>query len=111
MNAVAPALAAVLLATASGAALAHGDNKEKGHDDPSAEVIKEQMPWGIAADPAEATRTIEVSMSDAMRFTPETISVEEGETVRFVVANDGKVMHEFVLGTPESNDEHAALMV
>ena len=111
MNNFAPVFAAALLAIASSAALAHGNNKEKGHDDPSAEVIKEQKPWGIAADPAEATRTIEVSMSDAMRFAPETITVEEGETVRFVLPNEGEVMHEFVLGTTETNDEHAAMMV
>ena len=111
MKILAPAFAAVLLVSASSVVLAHGDDKEKGHDDSEAEVIKEQKPWGIAADPAEATRTVEVSMSDAMRFTPESITVEVGETVRFVVANDGEVMHEFVLGTTESNDEHAAMMV
>ena len=111
MKILAQATAAILLASASSTLFAHGDNKEKGHDDAAAEIVKEQKPWGIAADPAEATRTIEVSMSDAMRFTPESITVEEGETVRFVVANDGEVMHEFVLGTTETNDEHAAMMV
>jgi len=110
MKKLIPMASVILLATLSSMAFAHEGEKEPGHDDPAAELVKEQMPWGIAADPSEATRTIEVSMNDAMRFTPGSITVERGETVRFVVANAGDVMHEFVLGTSASNDEHAALM-
>jgi uncharacterized cupredoxin-like copper-binding protein len=46
-----------------------------------------------------------------MRFTPDRIEVRQGETVKFVVRNSGKVMHEFVIGTKKELDEHAALMV
>ncbi|NCV58626.1 MAG: hypothetical protein EBW47_07525, partial [Betaproteobacteria bacterium] len=53
---------------------------------------------------------IEVQMTDNMRFAPNRIDVKLGETVRFVVVNAGKVMHEFVLGTKRELDEHAALM-
>ena len=49
-------------------------------------------------------------MSDAMRFTPDVIEVKQGETVRFVVKNAGKQMHELVLGTKKEFDEHAAIM-
>jgi uncharacterized cupredoxin-like copper-binding protein len=49
-------------------------------------------------------------MTDDMRFAPDRIEVREGETVRFVHRNDGKVMHEFVIGTRDELDEHAALM-
>ena len=38
-------------------------------------------------------------MADKMRFTPELIEVREGETVKLVDRNGGKVLHEFVLGT------------
>ena len=48
-------------------------------------------------------------MNDSMRFTPASITVAEGETVRLVVKNDGKLMHEFVLGTKEAHEAHAAL--
>ena len=106
----AAALATLLIALPAGTALAHGTKKD-GHEEETAEVVREQKPWGIAASADEADRTIEVAMSDAMRFTPESISVEEGETVRFVVANEGETMHEFVLGTESSNDEHAELML
>ena len=104
-----PAAAAAILVSAflgAGSALAHGEN----HAAKGASV-KEQMPWGIAADPRPGLRTIRVSMSDAMRFSPASIAVREGETVRIIVKNEGKLMHEFVLGTRQTHDEHAALMV
>ncbi len=50
-------------------------------------------------------------MSDSMRFTPDRIEVKQGETVRLLLKNEGKLLHEFVLGTKKELDEHAALMV
>ena len=50
-------------------------------------------------------------MSDDMRFTPASIDVRQGETVKFVVRNEGKVLHEMVIGDKKTLDEHAALMV
>ena len=93
---------------AAAPAWAHGD---KHHSAKSGPVVKEQKPWGIAAEPKEARRTIEIRMTDNMRFAPERIEVREGETVRFVIRNDGKMMHEMVIGTQKELDEHAALMV
>ena len=49
-------------------------------------------------------------MTDAMRFTPASITVKKGETVRFVVKNSGKLKHEMVLGTANELREHAELM-
>lgn len=94
------------LVAMSGVALAHGEE----HAKKPAVVKKEQKPWGIAGDAKRATRSIEVRMSDTMRFMPDRIEVRQGETIRFVHKNDGKVMHEFVLGTKKELDEHAALM-
>lgn len=45
-----------------------------------------------------------------MRFTPARIEVRQNGTVRFVVKNSGKVMHEMVLGTMAELKEHAGLM-
>jgi len=86
------------------------------HDPPSgtnakAAVRKEQKPWGIAGDPKDVVRTVEVKMSDDMRFLPNRLEVRQGQTIRFVLRNSGNVMHEFVLGTKKELDEHAALMV
>lgn len=97
------ALAAALLAAP--AAWSHGDAAAK---QPAA-VVKEQKPWGIAGDARQA-RVIEIRMSDDMRFRPDRIEVKEGETIRFVVANAGKLLHEMVIGTEQELREHAAMM-
>jgi len=96
------------LLCASGAAFAHG---EKAHSKKSAEIKKEQKAWGIAGDAKAVKRTIPVGMSDQMRFTPDKIQVKQGETIRFAMKNNGKLMHEFVIGDKKDLDEHAALMV
>ena len=88
------------------AARAHGKKEHVGGP-----AVKEQKDWGIAGDAKAARRTVEVRMSDDMRFTPERLGVKLGETVRFRVRNGGKVMHEFVIGTLQENARHAELMV
>lgn len=89
-------------------ARAHTD---KPHAPKAGPVVKEQKDWGIAGDARRAKRRIAVGMADNMRFTPQRIEVRQGETVRFVVRNDGKQMHEFVIGTKAENARHADLMV
>jgi uncharacterized cupredoxin-like copper-binding protein len=56
------------------------------------------------------TVTIEISMSDDMRFTPATIQVKQGDIVEFIHANEVQLMHEFVLGTLQSLNKHAEQM-
>lgn len=90
--------------------LAHGKKADDDHGS-AEEVVKEQKPWGIAGDVADVSRTIEVSMQDTMRFSPALVNIKKGETIRFVAKNDGVVLHEFVLGTTETNDEHAEMML
>ncbi|HET7134796.1 MAG TPA: hypothetical protein VFJ25_02675, partial [Casimicrobiaceae bacterium] len=41
--------------------------------------------FGHPGNPAKASRTIDVAMSDDMRFTPANFAVKRGETIRFVV--------------------------
>jgi uncharacterized cupredoxin-like copper-binding protein len=59
---------------------------------------------------ANVTRTVKIDMSDAMRFTPASINAKQGETIRFVVSNSGKVKHELVLGTEQELKEHYEVM-
>ena len=94
------------LASIAPQALAHGETDHSN----KAPIKQEQKAWGIAGTAQAATRTIEIGMSDNMRFTPDQIEVKKGETVRFVHTNKGQVMHEFVLGTKAELDAHAALM-
>ena len=90
----------------STATFAHG-NEEHEYKGP---VKKEQTDWGIAGN-AKGARTIKISMLDTMRFVPDQIVVKKGESIRFVITNEGQMLHEFVLGTQKVLDEHAALMV
>jgi uncharacterized cupredoxin-like copper-binding protein len=93
---------------AGGAAFAHG---EKAHDKKTpAAVKKEQQAWGIAGDARAAKRTVEVTMADDMKFSPDKLDVKQGETIRFVLKNGGKLMHEMVIGTKKVLDEHAKMM-
>ena len=66
--------------------------------------------FGQRGDPKNVSRTIELDMSDAMRFAPAELAVKQGETVRFRLRNSGKVMHEMVLGTMEELEAHAETM-
>ena len=101
-------LLAVTLAGISMGALAHegSDHKKK-----SGRVTMEQKDWGIAGEAKAVKRTIEISMGDNMRFSPDRIEVKQGEVVKFVMKNNGKLMHELVIGTKKVLEEHAALMV
>jgi uncharacterized cupredoxin-like copper-binding protein len=99
---------AILLGGVSLGAHAHGNDD---HGKKTAQPAKkEQKPWGIAGDAKSAKRTIEIKMTDNMRFTPDVVNVKQGETVKFVIRNAGQVMHELVIGTKKELDEHAALM-
>ena len=81
------------------------------HKSKTTAVVKEQKDWGIAGDAKSAKRSITLVMGDNMRFTPDVVSVKQGETVRFVVKNQGKQLHEMVIGTKKELDAHAAMMV
>lgn len=108
-NRLALSLSAFVLAAATSVAHAHGDEE---HAQPRKydPVKVEATDFGQEGDPKKATRTIRIDMTDTMRFTPAEVSVKRGQTVRFVVRNDGKVLHEMVLGTKKAIAEHAALM-
>ena len=90
------------------AAFAHGD---AGHAAPKTAAVPEQKPWGIAGDAKAVQRTITLRMTDDMRFTPRHIAMRRGETVRLRVENQGQVLHEVVLGTQATLDEHAQAML
>jgi uncharacterized cupredoxin-like copper-binding protein len=101
------ALMALLLAGFASVSLAHGDDP-KAHK--AVAAIKEQKDWGIAGDAKSVTRTVTVTMDDNMRFTPDKLDFKQGETVRFVIRNKGKLLHELVIGTKKELDGHAAMM-
>lgn len=70
----------------------------------------EGFAFGAPGQASAATRTIEVVTKDPYRFEPEELEVESGETVTFVVTNEGERTHEFVLGDIEYQDSHGEAM-
>ena len=61
------------------------------------------------AIPAKVTRTIEVVATDNA-FSLKALDVRDGETVRFVVRNDGMDPHELTIGTVAEHAEHRRQM-
>jgi uncharacterized cupredoxin-like copper-binding protein len=97
-------LALTISAGAAHAAGGHGGHA--GHAMPAASA-----PIGKPGDPARVTRSIDVDMTDAMRFTPARIEVKAGETVRLNVRNSGRIRHELVLGTDADLKAHYDMMM
>jgi uncharacterized cupredoxin-like copper-binding protein len=96
-NQIFAALSISILATAATAAGKHAG----GHDD---EAVGKP---GIAS---KVTRTVDIDMRDDMRFHTSIIEAKQGETIRFVAKNSGKVKHEMVLGTEKDLKDHNELM-
>jgi len=91
---------AAFLGAASAASFASGTHAS-GHEDGGI---------GLPGKAANVSRTIKVDMTDNMRFTSADIAVKQGETIRFVVQNSGKIKHEMVLGTAKELKEHYEVM-
>lgn len=101
MRKIGTAVAAVaMLASACGGA---------DHDAHTGSVEEGTVP-GSAAPASEADRTVEVLASDHLRFDPAVVEVEAGEAITFVVTNEGKIVHEFVLGDAAYQEEHGSGM-
>lgn len=95
-------LAVTLTACGSGGDHAghSGSTDHSGSMDHSGEVP------GAPAAASEADREVEVVASDELHFDPPSIEVSTGEVVTFVVRNEGKMDHEFVLGDETYQHQH-----
>ncbi|AHC34346.1 MULTISPECIES: plastocyanin/azurin family copper-binding protein [Pseudomonas] len=66
--------------------------------------------FGQPAAADKATRTVEVTLQD-ISFSPKSLDVKAGETVRFVLVNKGQLLHEFNLGDAAMHAEHQKEML
>ncbi len=109
MHALSASLILLALCYTASTAFAHTGTQ---HDQPQAgaPISTEEHAFGKQGDPKKATRTIAIDMTDTMRFGPAEITVRQGETVRFVVTNKGKMMHEMVIGTMAELKAHGEMM-
>lgn len=94
----------MLLATL-GVACERGDPMGHGDADHDASTA-ENAGFGEPGNADEVDRTIEVTALDTPAFEPTSISVAEGETVNFLVTNEGQARHEFVIGDEDYQRQH-----
>lgn len=92
------------LALASGPAFCHGDDGSHGGKSAHGAEI------GKPGDATKVSRTIAVEMNDSMHFNPSRITIKQGDTIRFLVTNRGRLKHELVLGSVTELKTHAELM-
>ncbi|HQT30991.1 MAG TPA: cupredoxin family protein [Thiobacillus sp.] len=107
-------LSILMLGALPAIALAAGDHAGghgmQGHDMSDMNKDAHASMAGKAGDPSRVSRTIEVTMDDSMRYTPDKIDVKAGETIQFFVRNTGKIQHEMVIGSMDELREHAEMM-
>lgn len=97
-------LLAVLLAVLPVAAIANGNHAGgHGHDSEASAI-------GQPGKLSKVTRTVNIEMTDAMRYTPSDIAVKQGETIKFIIKNSGNTKHELSLGTEKELLEHLEMM-
>ena len=65
---------------------------------------------GQPGNAADAERTIEIVLGDNF-YEPANLQVSRGETIRFVIVNQGEFLHEFNIATPEMHFDHQAEMM
>jgi uncharacterized cupredoxin-like copper-binding protein len=104
---LAPVALSLILSVAAASVGAHGT---EAHESRGPNLDPVTTPFGKTGDPKRVTRTMQVDMADTMRFSPSTLTVRQGDTIRFVVRNQGKVLHEMVIGTDEDLKSHADMM-
>ena len=95
-------VAMLLSGSFSSIALAGGSHGDDDH---------EGSPVGQLAMASQATKTIRVSAMDTMRykFSPQ-LDLQEGDIVRFVISNEGKISHEFSIGDKKEQKAHREMM-
>ncbi|SBP89139.1 MULTISPECIES: cupredoxin family protein [Thiomonas] len=65
---------------------------------------------GNPGQATDATKNVEITMDDSMRFTPDVIHVQPGQTIRFVLVNRGHLKHEMTIGSMAELKEHEKMM-
>ena len=97
LSAIALGFAVSFAASPTFAAGAH----DGGHSDSST---------GTAGDAGHVDREITVDMGE-MYFSPSSIEIRKGETIRFTVTNVGEFVHEFNIATEAMHLNHAKEMI
>jgi uncharacterized cupredoxin-like copper-binding protein len=73
------------------------------------EHSEESKTYGSPGEIDNIDRVIEITAIDNS-FIPTSITVNRGETIKFIITNQGKLPHEWVLGTEDEQIEHNTQM-
>lgn len=100
--------AALAFALPAAAADGHGGHGG-GHDGHDMSHMEDLSRFGEAGDPAKADRTVTVKASE-IAFDVAALELKRGETVTFVLENDGTQDHEFGIGDAAFFAAHTKMM-
>ncbi len=81
----------------------HGHGAEAGHG-------HGDLTFGERGEASDVDRTVEIVATDN-KFDVETLDVEAGETIRFVIHNKGQLLHEFNIGMAAMHAAHQEEML
>jgi len=88
----------------------HGQNMNMAHQH-GAGNDHEGSPVGEPGLASEVTRTINLTASDAMRFSfAGAPDLKAGEVIKFIIKNKGQISHEFAIGDAKEQAEHQKMM-
>ena len=110
-------LAAIAAICASSFALAaegqpghkHGADAKGGHHQPGSEAHGGTATDGSPGKGSEASRTVRIEARDTV-YNVKQVQVRAGETIKFVVTNNGKIDHEFGIASGKEHEEHREMM-
>ena len=97
-----------IIASACGGEDGGSDSSGGGHaadHDMGSDMNMEGTVPGEAAA-SEADRTVTINAEDTLSFDPASLEVSAGEVITFIVINDGKTPHEFILGDAAYQEMH-----
>jgi uncharacterized cupredoxin-like copper-binding protein len=100
-------LLALILTACTSTSQKQGRSTHTGHEEhPVGAELASTDPEGVL----QPGRTLKITANDQMRFLPEAVTVQPGETVVFEMTNTGVIPHEFIIGDAHVQEEHAKLM-
>lgn len=79
--------------------------------EPTPTVAPTPAPTPFVAGTTAAPRVVEVAMLDTFAFEPDALTVQAGETVRFVLHNRGVLPHDFTVGDEMAQRHHEEEMM
>jgi uncharacterized cupredoxin-like copper-binding protein len=106
---------ALVIALSAAPALAdsngHGHDKMSHDDTGHGEMGHAMSEVGMPAKTAQAVQTVNVTLTDEMKLRfDQPLKIKQGDTVRFIVTNKGKIPHEFAIGSKQEQLKHREMM-